>query len=343
VNAVTDAAIARLAPRIGTRAACAATGTAQASWYRRHRVSPAPPRPAPVHQRDRAQPRALSPAERQVILGVLHGDRFADLSPEETWAILLDEGTYLGSVSTFYRILRAGGEVRERRRQATHPARVKPELQADSPNQVWSWDISKLRGPAKWTCCHLYVILDIYSRYVVGWMVASRESAALAGKLIASTCAKQAIRADQLTIHADRGSSMTSKPVTFLLADLGVIQSHSRPRVSNDNPYSESQFKTLKYRPSFPARFASIQQARAWCQDFFTWYNHEHRHSGIALHTASDVHHGHAAQVRAARARVLDAACASHPERFTTKPPAPPSLPATTWINQPAQEEAAIP
>jgi putative transposase len=343
VNALTDAAIAELAPRIGTRAACAATGTAQATWYRRHRACPAPPRREPVHQRDRAQPRALSPAERAMIRGVLHSDRFADLSPEETWAILLDEGTYLGSVSTFYRVLRAGGEVRERRRQAIHPARVKPELQADGPSRVWSWDITKLHGPQKWTYYHLYVILDIYSRYVAGWMLATRESAALAERLIADTCAKQGIRADQLTIHADRGSSMTSKPVAFLLADLGVTQSHSRPHVSNDNPYSESQFKTLKYRPSFPARFASIEDARAWCQEFFAWYNNEHRHSGIALHTASDVHHGHAEQVHAARSRVLDAAYASHPERFVRKLPAPPSLPATAWINQPGQKEAAIP
>jgi len=339
VNAVTDAAVAELAPGIGTRAACAAAGVAQASWYRRHRVTPLPPRRELVHQRDRAQPRALAPAEREAILGVLHSDRFADVSPEETWAVLLDEGIYLGSVSTFYRVLRAGGEVRERRRQATHPARVKPELQADGPNQVWSWDITKLHGPAKWTYYHLYVILDIYSRYVTGWMVATRESAALAENLIATTCANQSIRADQLTIHADRGSSMTSKPVTFLLADLGVIQSHSRPHVSNDNPYSESQFKTLKYRPSFPARFASIQQARAWCQDFFPWYNHEHRHSGLALHTAASVHHDRTGTIQTARANVLDIAYAAHPERFVSKPPAPPELPATAWINQPPPKE----
>jgi len=231
VNAVTDAAIARLTPVIGTRAACAATGTAQASWYRRHRATPAPPRPATVHQRDRVQPRALAGAERQAILDVLHGERFADTAPAEAWAMLLDEGTYLGSVSTFYRILRAAGETRERRRQATHPAKVKPELEATGPNQVWSWDITKLRGPAKWTYYQLYVILDIYSRYVTGWMVATRESAVLAGKLITDSCAKQAITADQLTIHADRGSSMTSKPVAFLLADLGITQSHSRPHV----------------------------------------------------------------------------------------------------------------
>jgi putative transposase len=341
VNAATDAAITELAPRIGTRAACAATGTSQASWYRRHRVTPAPPRPAPAHQRDRAQPSALAPAERQAILDILHSDRFADVSPEETWAVLLDEGTYLGSASTFYRVLRGAGEVRERRGQATHPATVKPELRADGSNQVWSWDITKLGGPAKWTYYYLYVILDIYSRYVTGWMLASCESAALAEKLITATCAKQQIGRDQLTIHADRGSSMTSKPVTFLLADLGVIQSHSRPHVSNDNPYSESQFKTLKYRPSFPGRFASIQQARAWCQDFFAWYNNEHRHSGLALHTAADVHHGRTGPIQAARAATLNAAYAAHPERFARKPPAPPELPVTAWINQPPEKEEA--
>jgi putative transposase len=215
---VTDQAIALLAPRIGTRAACAASGVAQASWYRRHRASPAPPRRPPVPHRERRQPRALSPAERAAILTVLHSPRFADTAPAEAWATLLDEGTYLGSLSTFYRLLRAAGETRERRAQATHPAAVKPELVATGPNQVWSWDITKLRGPAKWTYYYLYVIPGIHSRYAVGWMVATCESAALAEKLIAATVAKQGISRGQLTIHADRGSSMTSKPVTFLLA-----------------------------------------------------------------------------------------------------------------------------
>jgi putative transposase len=338
---VTDQAIALLAPRIGTRAACAAAGVAQASYYRRHRVSAAPPRRQPVPHRDRHQPRALDPAERQAILVMLHSDRFADLAPAEAWAILLDEGAYLGSVSTFYRVLRQAGESRERRAQATHPAAVKPELAAAAPNQVYSWDITKLHGPAKWTYYHLYVILDIYSRYAVGWMVAARESAALAEKLIADTCAKQGIGRGQLTIHADRGSSMTSKPVALLLADLGVTQSHSRPHVSNDNPYSEAQFKTLKYRPDFPARFASIEDARAHCQRFFRWYNDEHRHGGLGLHTASDVHHGHAAAIQAARAGVLTAACLRHPERFVRQPPAPPAIPASAWINPPEQKEAA--
>jgi putative transposase len=338
---VTDQAVAAMAPRIGTRAACAAAGVAQATWYRRHRASPAPARRAPVPHRDRVQPRALSPAERAAVLAALHAERFADLAPAEVWATLLDEGAYLGSLSTFYRLLRAAGETRERRAQATHPALVKPELVADGPNRVWSWDITKLHGPAKWTYYYLYVILDIYSRYAVGWMVATCESAALAEKLIAAACAKQGITAGQLTLHADRGSSMTSKPVTFLLADLGVIQSHSRPHVSNDNPYSEAQFKTLKYRPGFPARFSSIAAARAHCQAFFPWYNTQHRHSGLGLHTAADIHHGSATAIQSSRAAVLTAAYHQHPERFVRRPPAPPRLPATAWINPPDKKEAA--
>ena len=336
---MTDEAVALLAPRIGTRAACRAAGVAQATWYRRHRASPAPPRPAPVPHRDRVQPRALAAAERAAILDALHSARFADLAPEEAWATLLDEGTYLGSVSTYYRVLREAGESRERRRQATHPAAVKPELVATGPNQVYSWDITKLHGPAKWTYYHLYVILDIYSRYAVGWMVATCESAVLAEKLIAATCEKQGITRGQLSLHADRGSSMTSKPVALLLADLGVTQSHSRPHVSNDNPYSEAHFKTLKYRSAFPARFPSIEAARAHCQDFFRWYNNDHRHGGLGLHTAADVHHGHAPAARAARAQVLDAAYLAHPERFVSKPPAPPKLPGTSWINPPQDRE----
>jgi putative transposase len=313
----------------------------QANWYRRHRASPAAAKPALVPHKERVQPRALTAAERKAILDALHSVRFADLAPDEVWAVLLDEGTYLGSVSTYYRVLREAGESRERRRQATHPAAVKPELVAAAPNQVYSWDITKLHGPAKWAYYHLYVILDIYSRYAVGWMVATRESAALAEKLIAETCAKQGITRGQLSLHADRGSSMTSKPVALLLADLGVTQSHSRPHVSNDNPYSEAQFKTLKYRPAFPARFASIEAARAHCQDFFRWYNNEHRHGGLGLHTAADVHHGQAAAVRAGRAQVLTAAYQAHPERFVSKPPAPPELPGTSWINPPQEKEGA--
>ena len=266
---MTDAAVADLVPVVGVRAACEAVGVAQASWYRRHRQSVPPARRQPVGHRERVQPRALTPAERQTILHELHSDRFADLSPTEVWAILLDEGRYLGSLSTFYRLLRTASGTRERRRQATHPASVKPELVAVAPNDVWSWDITKLRGPATWSWFYLYVVIDIYSRYVVGWMVASRESGPLAEVLIRQTVAKQGIRRDQLTIHADRGSSMTSKPVAFLLADLGITQSHSRPHVSDDNPFSEAQFKTLKYRPGFPGRFGSIEAARLHCQRFF--------------------------------------------------------------------------
>jgi putative transposase len=338
---VTDKAITTLATRIGVRDACQAVGAAQAGYYRRHRQSPAAEKAAPPPQRERHQPRALTVAERQAVLAVLHSERFVDLAPAQVWAILLDEGVYLGSQSTFYRLLRQAGEVRERRAQATHPARVKPELVATAPNQVYSWDITKLRGPAKWTYYHLYVILDIYSRYVVGWMVANRESAALAEVLIKQTCAKQGIGRGQLTIHADRGSSMTSKPVAFLLADLGVTQSHSRPHVSDDNPYSEAQFKTLKYRPDFPSRFDTIEAARLHCRTFFSWYNDDHRHTGLGLHTAADVHHGRADIVREQRAVVLTAAYDAHPERFVRKPPEPPKLPVVSWINQPNDTEEA--
>ena len=338
---MTDTAIAELAPTVGVRAASQALGAAQASYYRRHRHSPPPERPAPTPHRDRPQPRALTQAERQAVLDQLHSDRFVDVSPAEVWATLLDEGVYLGSISTFYRLLRAAGQSRERRRQAIHPATVKPELVATAPNQVWSWDITKLHGPAKWTYYYLYVILDIFSRYVVGWMLASRESAALAEVLIRQTFAKQGIGAGQLTIHADRGSSMTSKPVAFLLADLGVTQSHSRPHVSDDNPFSEAQFKTLKYRPDFPDRFDSIEAARRHCQVFFAWYNDEHRHTGLGLHTPADVHYGTAEAVRDKRAAVLDDAYTAHPERFVRKPPQPPQLPTASWINPPDDTEEA--
>jgi putative transposase len=337
---VTDAAVADLAPNIGVRAACQAVGVAQAGYYRRHRISPAPARPASQPHRDRLQPRALTEPEQRKILDVLHSPRFVDAAPAQVWATLLDEGVYLGSISTFYRLLRRAGETKERRRQASHPARVKPELVATAPNQVWSWDITKLHGPAKWTSYHLYVILDIFSRYVVGWMLAHRESAALAEVLIRQTCAKQHIGADQLTIHADRGSSMTSKPVAFLLADLGITQSHSRPHVCDDNPFSEAQFKTLKYQPDFPGRFASIEAARAHCRVFFPWYNDQHRHSGLGLHTPADVHYGTATAIRTQRGIVLTAAYHAHPERFVRKPPQPPALPTNSWINPPDQKDA---
>jgi putative transposase len=317
--ATLDQAVATLAPAVGTVRACRAIGQPRSGWYRRHRQSPPPPRPprlAPA-----PQPRALSAAERQQVLDLLHDERFCDLAPASVYATLLDEGSYLCSTSTMYRLLRSQDETGDRRRHATHPARVKPELLASGPNQCWSWDITKLAGPAKWTWYYLYVILDIYSRYVVGWMVAAREAALLAERLLADTITTQQVPPGQLTIHADRGGSMTSKPVALLLADLGVTRSHSRPHVPDDNPYSESQFKTLKHHPSFPERFGSLQEARAFRQRFFGWYNHEHRHSGIALLTPADVHLGRAPQITLARGAVLDAAFAAHPERFVRKPP----------------------
>jgi len=352
-------AVDALVPLVGAGAACEAVGLPRASYYRARAAGqqPAPeptepdepsePTPSPTSaavspargQRPQPQPRALSQAERAAVLEVLHSQRFADCAPSTIYATLLDEGVYLCSEATMYRLLRERGETGDRRRQATHPAAVKPELVADGPNAVWSWDITKLHGPAKWTYYYLYVILDIFSRYPVGWMVASRESAVLAERLIAESVRKQNVDRDRLTLHADRGSSMASKPVAFLLADLGVTKSHSRPHCSNDNPYSEAQFKTLKYRPDFPDRFGSIEDARVFCDRFFRWYAHEHRHSGIGLHTPADVHFGRAAMVREARGRVLDAAYLAHPERFVRKAPEPPQLPETVWINKPEDKE----
>jgi putative transposase len=286
--------------------------------------------------------RALSELEREAVLGELHSERFVDCSPAEVYATLLDEGRYLASERTMYRLLAARhGGVRERRDQLAHPPYAKPELLATGANEVWSWDISKLLGPAKWTYFYLYVILDVFSRYAVGWTVQQRESASVAERLIGETLGKQRITRNQLTIHADRGSSMTSKPVAFLLADLGVTKTHSRPYTSTDNPYSEAQFKTLKYRPGFPDRFDSIEHARAFCREFFGWYNHQHRHSGIGLMTPATVHHGLAEQTHTARRGVLAAAYAARPERFVRRPPRPPALPTGAWINKPDTKEAA--
>ena len=319
----------------GIASACAALSVARASFYRRqHPTGPRPRRP-------RFVPRALPPEERTRVFSLLNDDRFADRAPAQVYATLLDEGTFLCSIPTMYRILREHRLVRDRRDQRRHPTYHKPELLATGPNEVWSWDITKLLGPVKWTYFHLYVILDIFSRYVTGWMVAPRESAALAQRLIAETCATQGIVPGQLFLHADRGTSMTSKPVALLMADLGVTRSHSRPQVSNDNPFSEAQFKTLKYRPDFPSRFGSLEDARVFCQAFFTWYNGEHRHSGIGLMTPTAVHDGRASTVRDARQRVLSAAYAAHPERFVRKPPQPPVLPHAVWINPPKEESAS--
>jgi putative transposase len=332
-----DQAVAELAPLVGMRAGCAAVGQAQARWYRRHRQSPPPPKPERVPA---GQPRALSQVERKELRRVLNSPEQVDEAPATVYARLLDDGVYLGSVSTMYRLLRDYDEVHERRRQASHPAATKPELLATRPNQVYSWDITKLLGPVKWTWFYLYVIVDIFSRYVPGWMLAHAENARLAEALLADTATKQGIIPGQLTIHADRGSPMTAKPVAFLLADLGVTKSHSRPHCSNDNPYSESQFRTMKYRPEFPDRFGSFEDAHAFCGRFFRWYNDEHRHSGIGFHTPADVHYGRAELVRARRADVLNAAYAAHPERFVRKPPQPPPLPAAAWINEPKEDPA---
>ena len=321
---------------IGTRPACRALGAAPATIYRHRR----PPAPRPARPRA-ASPRALSASEREAVLAELHSERFVDSAPATVWATLLDEGRYLASQRTMYRLLAANDEVRERRNQLTHPPYAAPELLAEQPNEVYSWDITKLKGPAKWTYFYLYVILDVYSRYAVGWTVQHRESGLVAKDLIAQVCEQQHIARDQLTVHADRGSSMISKPVAFLLADLGVLKTHNRPYTSTDNPYSEAQFKTLKYRPGFPARFDSIEHARAFCRQFFSWYNGTHRHSGIGLMTPADVHHGRAETVHADRARVLDAAYAATPERFVRHPPRPPALPTAAWINKPATDEAA--
>jgi putative transposase len=329
--------VEELTPIVGTRPACRALGAAPATIYRRRR----PPRPRPGRPRH-APARALSRVERQAVLELLHSERFIDCSPAQVYATLLDEGRYLASERTMYRLLAARhGGVRERRDQLTHPAYARPELLATGPNEVWSWDISKLKGPATWTCFHLYVILDVFSRYAVGWTVQPRENAELAKALIGQSVDQQQIPPGQLTVHADRGTAMTSKPVAFLLADLGVLKTHSRPYTSTDNPYSEAQFKTLKYRPEFPDRFDSIEHARAFCRVFFDWYNQQHRHSGIGLMTPAAVHHGHAQELHARRARVLETAYATTPERFVRRPPTPPRLPTAVWINKPPTEEVA--
>jgi putative transposase len=286
---------------------------------------------------------ALRPEEKESVLEVLHGERFQDDAPRQVYATLLDEGRYLCSIRTMYRILKsAHGNVRERRKQVQRPVYEKPELLATKPNEVYSWDITKLKGPVKWTYFYLYVILDIFSRYVVGWMVAHRESAALAKRLIEDTCHKQGIVPGQLIIHADRGSSMRSKCVAQLLADMGVTKTHSRPHVSNDNPYSESQFKTLKYCPQFPERFGSIQDARDFCQDFFRWYNQDHRHAGIGLVTPEQLHYGIAHETVAYRQSVLVAAFEANPSRFKGKTPRPPKLPVAAWINRPSSDDARV-
>jgi putative transposase len=320
----------QLAERVGVSAACQALEMPRSSLYRARQAT----EPWPVCE-ETVSPRALPPEERTEVHQVLNSERFADQAPREVYATLLDEGTYLCSWRTMYRILEENQEVQERRNQLRHPHYTKPELLATQPNQLWSWDITKLLGPTKWTYYYLYNILDVFSRYSVGWLIAERESAALAEELIAATCVRQDIQPGQLTIHADRGSSMTSKPVALLMADLGVTKTHSRPHVSNDNPFSESQFKTLKYRPDYPERFGCQPDARAWATEFFHWYNFQHHHSALGLLTPADVHFGRAQAILDQRQQVLQAAYLKNPERFVKGPSLPAQVPPAVWINPP--------
>ena len=323
---------------VGISQACRCLGFARSSVYRWLK----PTQPPVRDQRRPSPPRTLCAAERKQVLDTLNEPRFADLAPAEVYASLLDQGMFICSIRTMYRVLAENRQVRERRNQLRHPQYKKPELIATGPNQVWSWDITKLKGPAKWTYFYLYVIMDIFSRFVVGWMLAHRESASLAKRLISQSCSNQGIEPGQLTIHADRGSSMKSKAVALLLSDLGVTKTHSRPYVSDDNPYSESQFKTLKYRPEFPHRFGCIEDARLFCRDFFTWYNTQHRHSGIGLLTPQMLHYGQEDQVISNRQAVLDLAYQAHPERFVRRPPRHPELPGEVWINRPEMKKESM-
>ena len=326
-------AIAELVAVTSTAKACQLLGWSRATLYRdRH---------GPVHgpKRPRATPaNALDPDEAAKVLTMLRSPQYCDLAPAQVWAQLLDDAVYLCSIATMYRILRAAGENRERRRQRAHPARKRPELVARRPNEVWSWDITKLRGPQRGVYYELFVIIDIFSRYIVGWTVAAAETGELAKEFIAETLAAQNVGPGDLSLHADRGTSMTSKPVAQLLVDLGVARSHSRPHVSNDNPYSEAQFKTLKYCPAFPGQFGSIQDARTFCATFFEHYNHVHRHAGIGLHTPASVHYGTAPEIRRLRADTLTAAYTANPTRFRHRHPQPPKLPTIAWINDPSRE-----
>ena len=322
-----------LEPRIGILAACEAVGLPRGSYYRtKQPVELLAPNLAPARP---PSPRALTPIEKASVRAVLNSERFQDQAPREVYATLLYEERYLCSWRTMYRILAENQEIRERRDQLQHPVYAKPELLATRPNQLWSWDITKLRGPVTWTGYYLYVILDVYSRYVVGWMIAERESEDLAQELIRVTCAKQGIHSGQLTLHADNGSAMIAKSVAQLLIDLDVVKSHSRPHVSDDNPYSEAHFKTLKYRPEYPERFGCLVDARAWAQTFFAWYNEEHHHTGLGLLTPVVVHSGQAEALLQKRQHVLDLAFAAHPERFVKHAPVPDQLPVAVWINPP--------
>ena len=318
-----------LAQTVGVKAACAVLKVPRSRVYRaRQPQSPSQPRPTPA--------RALSEIERAQVRQTLNSERFAERAPRQVYAALLDEGQYLCSWRTMYRVLAAHDEVRERRNQRRHPIYLKPELLAVAPNQVWSWDITKLRGPVRWSYFSLYVLLDIFSRYVVGWLIAEQESAALAELLVVESCARQGIVRDQLTLHADNGGPMRAQSLALLLTDLGVTASHSRPYTSDDNPFSEAQFKTLKYQPDYPDRFGSIQEARTWARRFFTWYNQQHYHSGLNLLTPASVHCGQATVIQQQRQTVLSAAYAVHPERFSQGVPVVAGPPPAVWINPPS-------
>lgn len=338
-----QAAVTDLAPVTGVAESCRVLEVPRSTYYRRHPSSTTakPPRAAAPSRTTRRSTRALTAEERAQVRAVLNSERFADCAPREVYATLLDEGIYLCSWPTMYRILREADEVKRRRDQARCSAYTKPELLATRPNQLWSWDITKLKGPSTWSYYYLYVILDVYSRYVVGWMIAERETAELAEAFIAETCAKEGIAPEQLTLHADRGSAMTSKCVAHLLVDLGVTKTHSRPQVSNDNPFSEAPgapwAKTVKYHPATPERFGSVEDARGWARTLFQWYNQAHHHTGIGLLTPATVHHGRAPAVLAAREAVLLAAYATHPERFVRGAPRPAALPTAVWINPPLE------
>jgi putative transposase len=327
-----------LGREIGMRAACLTLSVPRSSLYRQRKKISRSERPVRS-----APPRALSEQEREQVRQVLDCERFQNDPPREVYASLLDEGQYLCSWRTMYRILDAHQEVRERRNQLHRPNYQKPELLASAPNQLWSWDITKLLGPTKWTYFYLYVILDVFSRYVVGWMIALQEAAHLAEQLIAESCERQAIEPNQLTIHADRGKPMTSKTVALLLSDLGITKTHSRPYVSDDNPYSEAQFKTMKYRPDYPERFGSQVDARSWAADFFHWYNYQHHHSGLGLICPADVHYGRAIAIINKRQAVLQTAYQKYPERFVQGLPIHPPLPEAVWINPPKDMALTLP
>jgi len=331
--------VEKLGQEIGITKACQALVVPRSRIYRARTARMETRGPVAKHK---PHPRSLRQDEKIQVRQILNSERFQDLAPREVYATLLDEGIYHCSWRTMYRILEEHDEIRERRNQLTHPNYKKPELLATGPKQVWSWDITKLLGPEKWTYYYLYVILDIYSRYVVGWMIAPKETAALARELIEETCSKQNIQPDQLTIHSDRGSPMIAKSMVMLMADLGVTKSHSRPHVSDDNPFSEAQFRTMKYRPDYPKRFGSQQDARVWARHFFEWYNNEHHHSSIGLMTPADVHYGHADQIIKGRQTVLEKAYQKNPERFVKGMPTAPQLPDAVWINPPKKHPPQV-